>query len=223
MPHTPLQIQKKLQEISGKDILLMLTDNTQRMITIKESAGGSIALRAHRMFLHAGEEVIASLGRWIGGRREEREVVREFINTNSSDFVTRPAARRTPTLRTAGRYYELREMAEDINGRYLGGRSVAAITWGRKITKRNPRTIRLGWYDPVRNLITLSQRLDRHDIPRYMVEYVLFHEMLHEIIGIEQSPSGRRDIHSKKFNLMEQTYPFYQEAQKFEKMKWGGE
>ena len=222
MQYTPLEMQNKLREISGRDILLMLTNNTQRILTIKESSQGSIALRAHKMFLHAEEDIILSLGRWIGGDSRERDRIKSYINANTIHIrQTAPAVRKT-VLKPAGRYYNLSEMAQDINTRYLSGRSRADVTWGRKITRRKPTTIRLGWYDPIRNLITLSQRLDRRDVPVYMVEYVLFHEMLHEIIGIEKTPGGRRDIHSKKFNLMEQTYPYYNEAQQFEKKKWGG-
>ncbi len=222
MQYTPLEMQNKLKEVSGKEILLMLTNNTQSMITIKESNKGSISLRAHKMFLNAGEEIITALGKWIGGDRKGRAKIKDYLYANSLYYVeTKPIQRRI-NLNPTGKNYNLQTMAKEINQKYLGNRSKAAITWGRKVTKRKPSTIRLGWYDPARNLITLSQRLDRRDIPYYMVEYVLFHEMLHEIIGIETTASGRRDIHSKKFNLMEQTYPYYNEAIKFEKKKWGG-
>ncbi len=222
MLYTPLQMQNKLKEISGKDILLMLTNNQQRMITIKESSQGTIALRAHKMFLYAQDDIIIALGKWIGGDNREKERIKDYINANTIHINSDPGKTRKTTLKPEGRYYNLATMADNINDRYLGGRSSSGITWGRKVTRRRPTTIRLGWYDPMRNIITLSQRLDRKDIPHYMVEYVLFHEMLHEVIGIEKRSSGRRDIHSKKFKLMEQTYPFYNEARLFEKKKWGG-
>ncbi len=219
---SPLEIQNKLKMVSGKEVLLMLTNNTQTMVTIKESPKGSISLRAHKMFLHADEEIITALGQWIGGKRGARERVKQYIAANSALHIDQRIIQRKVSINPAGKYYNLDKMAKEINEKYLGGRSSAPVTWGRKVTKRKPSTIRLGWYDPTRRLITLSQRLDRRDIPRYMVEYVLFHEMLHEVIGVETKSSGRRDIHSKKFNLMEQTYPFYYDALKFEKKKWGG-
>ena len=161
MEYTPLEMQNKLKEISGRDILLMLTNNTQRILTVKESSHGSIALRAHKMFLHAEEDIIYSLGKWIGGDRKQRERIKSYINANTSFIQQNVSRTRKTVLKPAGRYYNLEEMAQNINQRYLSGRSRAGVTWGRKVTRRKPSTIRLGWYDPVRNLITLSQRLDR--------------------------------------------------------------
>ena len=221
MEHTPLTLQNTLSKISGKKIMLMLTNNSQRMLTIKEMNTGVIELRAHKIFLQAEEKIITALGSWIKGNNRYRETIKDYINNNSHNIILTQNKSRKVTLRPQGKYYDLAEIAARINQNYLGNRSSSPVTWGRKVTKRKARTIRLGWYDPGRKLITISQRLDKRDIPYYMVEYVLFHEMLHEVIGIETEANGRRCIHGKKFNLMEKTYPYYNEARQFEKKKWG--
>lgn len=217
----PVALQKKLREISGKNVLLMITDNTQRMLSLKKDQG-VITLRAHKMFLEADTNTINSLGRWIGGKRCNHLLVQKFIDANSSKVRKADPALRRRRITTAGKYHDLAEIATEINTRYLDNRAKAPVSWGRKVSRRTPRSIRLGSYDPVSNFITISQRLDRKDIPRYMVEYVVFHEMLHEILGIGERADGRRDIHGSMFKMMEETFPHYNKAREFEKKKWGG-
>lgn len=215
-----LLLQQRLSDLAGRQVVVMLTDNTSTMISAR-SAGDALELRLHRMFLDAPEEVIRALGRWLGGKRMRRDTVQEFIDANSHRVAQTEAQSRGTVIRTAGRVHDLQAIRDEINAAYLETRSKAPVTWGRKITRRKVRSVRLGWYDPARNLITISQRLDRSDIPRYMVGYVVFHEMLHEVLGIGERPDGKRDIHGRHFRLMEQTYPDYERALAFERKKWG--
>ena len=49
------------------------------------------------------------------------------------------------------------------------------------------------------------------------MEYILFHEMLHEVLGMDLGPDGRRSVHGRLFKLMESTYPDYEKAVAYEK------
>ena len=42
-----------------------------------------------------------------------------------------------------------------------------------------------GYYDPHSNTITINRRFDTADTPRVLVEYVMYHEMLHQHLGVE--------------------------------------
>ncbi len=129
-----------------------------------------------------------------------------------------------PGVTARGRCHDLAEYARHLNAAYLDGRSKASVRWGPRPRARGPtRTIRLGCYCPGRGRIIMNRRLDRPDIPRYFVEYVLFHEMLHEVLGIGERPDGRRDIHGSLFKLMERTYPGADRALAFERRYFGGE
>src|SRR5215470_9056085 len=74
-----------------------------------------------------------------------------------------------------GHTYNLEEMFEDLNFRYFHG------LMARPVLGWSPHASRtmLGHYDPPHNAIVLSRILDRHEVPKIAVEYVLFHEMLH--------------------------------------------
>ncbi len=218
---TPADLQERVAASAGKNVLLMITDNTHSMLTAKADGDGLVLLRVHHMFLDAPEEVVAALGRWIGGRRLRQDIIQEYIDANTERIRSPDPTTRKAIIRTRGRRHDLEELRLQVNGTYLEGRSVAPVTWGRKITRRARQSVRLGSYDPVENLITISQRLDHRGVPRYMVEYVIFHEMLHEVLGISERADGRRDIHGRTFKLLEQTYPFYEKARAFEDRKWG--
>lgn len=222
VPSSPASLQGRLSKGSGKRVLLMVTDNTRSMITLRREGRDLVSVRAHRMFLHAPEKVCEALADWIAGRPCTHDRVQEFIDANVHRIRPHTATTRQAPARTAGRYHDLAELARHLNATLLDERSRASVGWGRKVTTRQARQIRLGSYDPIHNRITISQRLDRRDIPRYMVEYVLFHEMLHEVLGIGERPDGRRDIHGRMFRLMEQTFPHYEQARAFEQKKWGG-
>lgn len=123
-------------------------------------------------------------------------------------------------MNTRGRYHDLAFLREKVNRLYLGNRSQAAVSWGGPLRRRAARFLRLGWYDQRRRLIVISRRLDAADVPAYVVEYILFHEMLHEIIGIRAGVNGRRKIHTSTFRLLEETFPDYVRAQAFERRYW---
>jgi len=217
----PQALQSFLSENSGRNVVLMVTNNTSSIISFKHDGGKVVLLRAHRMFLDAPAEVASALAKWIGGRKNRRDIVQEFIDENRGDICRGEYQARRQIVREEGTHHHLGEIRDYLNSTYLQNRSTAPVTWGRSNGKRKSRSIRLGFYDPVRNLISINRRLDKTDIPRYMVEYVIFHEMLHEVLGIGRRADGKRDIHGKTFRLLEHTYPFYEKALAFEKMKWG--
>ena len=44
-------------------------------------------------------------------------------------------------------------------------------------------------------------------MPRYIVRYIVYHEMLHAFLGVGVSPTGRRQVHTREFKTMEKAYP----------------
>ena len=142
---------------------------------------------------------------------------------NGSDgtaFVSPSASSHGPAAR--GRHHDLGEYADRLNALYLDGRSRAPVSWSARSPKAGTRSARLAYFDPAAVRIVMSRRLDQASAPRYFVEYVLFHEMLHEVLGIGRRRDGRRDIHGRLFRLMERTYPDYERALAYERRTWCG-
>ena len=74
-----------------------------------------------------------------------------------------------------GRYYNLEEVFDTLNYRFFGGLlGRPELTWSTSHAKRL-----LGHYDAAHNTIVVSRVFDRPSSPRYAIEYLLYHEMLH--------------------------------------------
>jgi hypothetical protein len=106
-----------------------------------------------------------------------------------------------------GDAYDLDQMFEDLNFRYFHGLMARPrLGWSPNAS----RTM-LGHYDPPHNAIVLSRILDRTEVPRLAVEYVLFHEMLHLHHPAEHT-GARRCVHTRAFKEAEKRFEHFKEA-----------
>jgi predicted metal-dependent hydrolase len=74
----------------------------------------------------------------------------------------------------------------------------------------------LGSYQKKTNTIRINPILDRRKVPRYVVAFVVYHEMLHAAIDTVVK-NGRRSIHSQEFKDREHEYSNYDKATEWEK------
>lgn len=115
-------------------------------------------------------------------------------------------------LSSKGKVYDLAKIYERLNRDYFKGRLARpTLKWSRTPARR-----RLGYYEPDSGSITISRRLDRPDVDLLLVEYILFHEMLHQSQGV-QVVNGRRRAHTSEFKRAERFFRGYQQAQKLMK------
>jgi hypothetical protein len=85
--------------------------------------------------------------------------------------------------------------------------------------KRKARSsVRLGVYEHERKQIRVHPSLDSPEIPLFYVEFVLFHEMLHQLF-VPTEQTTRRCLHSKAFRIREKTFPAFAMAMAWEKAK----
>jgi len=109
-----------------------------------------------------------------------------------------------------GHHYHLEEIFEDLNRRFFHGlMGRPQLTWSRDHARN-----RLGHYDPAHNTIVISRVFDHPRVPRYVVEYILFHEMLHLKHPVKLRGS-RRCVHSREFLEEEKLFPQFAHAKKF--------
>ena len=109
-----------------------------------------------------------------------------------------------------GDRFDLLEIFEELNFRYFYGLMARpTIGWSRQAS----RTM-LGHYDPPHNAIVLSRILDRPEVPRLAVEYVMFHEMLHLRYPAEHE-GARRCVHTRAFKEAEKQFENLREAKAF--------
>jgi hypothetical protein len=109
-----------------------------------------------------------------------------------------------------GRYYNLDEVFDSLNTRFFSsmlGRP--QLTWSENHAKRS-----LGHYDAAHNTIVVSRVFDRPSSPRYAIEYLLYHEMLHLKHPVRMR-GVRRCVHSREFKADEALFPQLVEAMAF--------
>jgi hypothetical protein len=109
-----------------------------------------------------------------------------------------------------GRYYHLEEVFDSLNVRFFGGLlGRPELTWSEHHAKRM-----LGHYDAAHNTIVVSRVFDRPSSPRYAIEYLLYHEMLHLKHPVRMH-GVRRCVHSREFKAEEARFPQLAEALTF--------
>jgi hypothetical protein len=109
-----------------------------------------------------------------------------------------------------GEHYNLDEVFESLNQRFFYGLlGRPELTWSGTIAKRS-----LGHYDPAHNTIVVSRVFDRKNTPRFAVEYLVYHEMLHLKHPVKVK-GGRRCVHPRAFQQEEQLFPEIEQAKEY--------
>jgi hypothetical protein len=109
-----------------------------------------------------------------------------------------------------GRFYNLEEVFDSLNTRFFGGLlGRPELTWSEHQARRS-----LGHYDAAHNTIVVSRVFDRPSSPRYAIEYLLYHEMLHLKHPVRMR-GLRRCVHSRDFKADEAQFPQLAEALAF--------
>ena len=124
--------------------------------------------------------------------------------------LIRNARGRKRRLGPEGHYYNLEEVFDTLNTRYFGGLlGRPELTWSEHHARRS-----LGHYDAAHNTIVVSRLFDRPSSPRYAIEYLLYHEMLHLKHPVKMR-GLRRCVHSREFKAEEARFPRLAEALAF--------
>lgn len=180
-------------------------------------AQGHLFLRISDLLEGAPPHVLEALMHMLIGKMFRFEVPAVFprrykLHVNSADFrrvvhTIRQQRGRKAIYAPQGRSYDLEAIFEDLNLRFFHG-LMARPTLGWSL--RKSRTL-LGHYDPSHNVIVLSRLLDSPAVPLLVVEYVMYHEMLHLRFPAEHRGT-RRCVHTKAFREAERAFPRLDEA-----------
>lgn len=202
---------------------VILTDNRSRILSAR-SLAGALEVRIHRSFVGAPESTLAEVARFLGGargaaRQRALATIREHFDRHG-DHPRSPPRPRRRVLRQVGRCFDLAEIRDELNGRFFAGRLEVAITWGRQGGKRRRRrgqgiSVRLGSYHDAERLVRIHPVLDHPTVPRYVVESVVYHEMLHAAVPASRGSDGRRRLHTPEFRRREQEFPEYERAERW--------
>jgi hypothetical protein len=215
LPFTPTgsALKQTLEERLGRAVSLVLTDNSTTVLSCR-TRDGVLSVRLHRMFLSADSQVIAEIVTYLNKRRGAMPHFRSFLRANRESLRRKPAKK--VVVRMRGRHHDLSELYDEINQAYFGNRITAAITWGRRSPASAVRKRTVGSYSERSNLIRINPVLDRKNVPRFYVAFIVYHEMLHADMGIALR-GKRRSVHPREFRRREKLFQEYEKA-----MAWEG-
>ncbi len=198
-PRTPMpEIQVEFKDFTGITSTVEWKENVLRM-------------RISDVLRNAPENVLEALAHLLLGKMLKKPVAARYRDRykrflNRRDVVeaaeqTRRTRGRKVLRPGQGRVYDLAAMFDELNFRYFHGlMSAPALGW----TPGESRTV-LGHYDPAHHTIVISSLLDRVSVPREVVAYVLYHEMLHLRYPVKRI-AGKRCVHTEEFRRAEEEF-----------------
>ena len=142
---------------------------------------------------------------------QAREIYSNFVK--QTEIRTRAAENKKINGRKIvgsprGEVYDLERIFADVNAVYFKNSIPKPIlTWSAAKTYRV-----LGHHDAAHETIVISRSLDSRKVPQYVVEFVVFHEMLH-IFHPTEYRNGRRYNHTPQFRRSEKKFRYYAEAE----------
>jgi predicted metal-dependent hydrolase len=182
--------------------------------------GGKIYARLSDLLEGAPESVLSAIAHILLAKLYRKPVdrsaatrYRRYISghdfTQKAHLVRQVRGRKKVTA-AKGHVYDLDAIFEDLNRRFFHGLLARPpLTWSMQASRQS-----LGHYDPAHNTIVISRIFDHPRVPRYAVEYLVYHEMLHLKHPVRLRGS-RRCVHSAEFTAEEKLFPDFEEAKAF--------
>ena len=175
---------------------------------------GRIYMRISDVFSDAPQDVLLSVGRILLAKLNKNQVTRkdriiynqyvtnEKLQEKASKLIL---TRRKRVKIIKGRYRDLDKSFERVNREYFdSAMDKPVLTWSMKRAKRT-----LGRYDPERDIVFISRMLDSTKVPEELLDFIMYHELLHKKHGIKRE-GRRRRIHTPQFKDDEKKFRNYE-------------
>ena len=216
---TPADWRRLLEAELGERVEVRFGRARRTVIRTERGARG-LVVRMSSMFADAPGDVQHALARWLHSGRRARRACRRL-----DQWIDERLARlhrdepRPIRVRTLGRHHDLAELADELRrGELRGELDEAAwprITWGRAGKSRTRHSLRLGSFDYLTRVVRIHPVLDQPWVPAWFVRFVLFHELLHAVVG-QTGSAERREHHGPEFRRRERGYSDTRRAERWE-------
>ncbi|QDF08486.1 hypothetical protein [Myxococcus xanthus] len=205
---------RRLSSILGVPVHLRLTDNRATLVSFRRGQEG-LRLRVHHLFLGAPDAVVQAMAAYAGRADAQAGEALEAYAHERNERVRRERRPGKP-LRTRGRCFDLQAVFARLNASCFDGRVQVDVGWARKPAGTKRRSIHVGGYDARLREIRIHPALDRPHVPAFVVDYLVFHAMLHADLDDGTSNDGRcAPEHTPAFREREALFPLRDVAQRW--------
>ncbi|MBM3130454.1 MAG: hypothetical protein FJ009_17730 [Chloroflexi bacterium] len=173
---------------------------------------GQIRITASEGLICAPELVLRAVVQATTTRQHQQtDLLRTFAASEDCSEILAALESFTVALETnpRGAYHNLDQVFARVNAAYFDGKvAKPRLAWNKTPTYR-----RLGHYQPATNTITLSLTLDSAAVPSWVIDLVMYHEMLHQVMGAHVV-NGQRYSHTPAFRTAEKRFREYAQAKR---------
>ncbi|MBI2677519.1 MAG: M48 family peptidase [Candidatus Koribacter versatilis] len=212
--HRELRPRTPLPEIHASFYRFANVNNTIRI------RGGSVYARISDLLEGAPDTVVEAIAHILLAKLYRKPIepaqaarYRKYVSSRemaSKAHLIRNMRGRKHLHGARGQTYDLHEIFDALNARFFHGLlGRPEMTWSREHARNS-----LGHYDPAHNTIVVSRIFDRPQVPRYAVEYLVYHEMLHLRHPVKLR-GARRCVHPAALQEEERLFPELEKAKAF--------
>jgi hypothetical protein len=163
-------------------------------------------------FINANDETLEALVKaaLFGKCQQTTQLIRDYAASEeySSVLIELDLITEVIVENPRGKCYNLDELFDKINREYFASSLVKPrLIWSQINTYR-----KFGHYEPARDRVMITLTLDDARIPDFVVEFILYHELLHKFHGATWV-NGRRMVHTPEFRRDERKFKLYKEAE----------
>ncbi|MBD6615573.1 SprT family zinc-dependent metalloprotease [Komarekiella sp. 'clone 1'] len=209
------RVQQIAKEILGKhgqeSIKLMIEFTSLELLYKGKKSSDVVNIIINEGFINASDEVLQALVKSIlfGKSQDNTRLIRSFASSEeySDVLLELDLIAEVNAENPQGNFYNLNELFDKLNREYFAANlTKPRLAWSQINTYR-----KFGHYEPARDRVVISLTLDDANIPEFVIEFVLYHELLHKYHGTKWV-QGRKMFHTKEFRVSESKFNFYKEA-----------
>jgi len=206
----------------GIDVEFAINNNRRTFLSASWDEN-KVKVSLHNIFLKAPEDIFFALEQFIGNKKDNSlNKIKAFVEeeSHSLDYSSRV---KEHNLRHQGTVYNVKKIYDELNERYFEGAHKSFISWYGKKNQKNSFHTSLGLYYDTLRLIKVHRLLDREEVPQEVIEYVVYHEMLHAVCKPFVNEKGEVRAHTAEFKAKERNFHHFQEAEewiKYNKMSF---
>lgn len=215
-PNEIIELEERLSQYTSLSVQLTLNNNRSTYLSVSKYPKKVIKISLHKLFLSASDEICRAIVEYaLKGKKKALTMLRlyahNYFQTNNQSHLID-----TKKIQAKGNWVNLEEIYQRMNKKYFSDQLDLTIGWFNKPNYKRFSSVTFGSYTRHLRLIRINALLDHPKVPLYFIEFIVYHEMLHDVCPPQIDKAGRIRVHTSHFRKKEREYPMYEEAKQWE-------